>query len=264
MPSLQHREQMPFLLHHSDEPSWYSHLKDIPASLSSHDRYLRPKDENEAAQQNPQRHQLYGRGESRKTYLQSSATSNGQLDTVLDRRQHFQGMSRSSPNRTHNQQQQRSHHNGNDDRYQEQDQRAIKQEEADFPNYDSLPNIIDLGGVNNYMMDRSLSERPLPAVGDGDQYGDVSLTMNRSTMSENSSGSETSLLGSSPTVPTSQPSSEEPSIQAGPEKPPKKPKKAPQPCVALQTRSDIDILEDGYRWRKYGQKAVKHNTYPRY
>ncbi|KAI5073783.1 hypothetical protein GOP47_0011796 [Adiantum capillus-veneris] len=43
----------------------------------------------------------------------------------------------------------------------------------------------------------------------------------------------------------------------------KKAKKAShEPCVALQTRSETDILDDGYRWRKYGQKAVKHNTYP--
>ncbi|MCO5614613.1 hypothetical protein L7F22_068897 [Adiantum nelumboides] len=43
----------------------------------------------------------------------------------------------------------------------------------------------------------------------------------------------------------------------------KKAKKAYQPCVALQTRSETDILDDGYRWRKYGQKPVKRNTYPR-
>ncbi|QHO08797.1 uncharacterized protein [Arachis hypogaea] len=32
---------------------------------------------------------------------------------------------------------------------------------------------------------------------------------------------------------------------------------------AFQTRSVDDILDDGYRWRKYGQKAVKNSTYPR-
>ncbi|OVA09580.1 DNA-binding WRKY [Macleaya cordata] len=32
---------------------------------------------------------------------------------------------------------------------------------------------------------------------------------------------------------------------------------------AFQTRSHVDILDDGYRWRKYGQKAVKNNTHPR-
>lgn len=32
----------------------------------------------------------------------------------------------------------------------------------------------------------------------------------------------------------------------------------------FQTRSAEDILDDGYRWRKYGQKAVKHSLHPRY
>lgn len=30
------------------------------------------------------------------------------------------------------------------------------------------------------------------------------------------------------------------------------------------TKSEVDHLEDGYRWRKYGQKAVKNSPYPRY
>ncbi|RLM85424.1 hypothetical protein C2845_PM04G00440 [Panicum miliaceum] len=29
------------------------------------------------------------------------------------------------------------------------------------------------------------------------------------------------------------------------------------------TKSDVDQLEDGYRWRKYGQKAVKNSPFPR-
>ncbi|CAN6713575.1 unnamed protein product [Malus baccata var. baccata] len=32
---------------------------------------------------------------------------------------------------------------------------------------------------------------------------------------------------------------------------------------AFQTRSQVDILDDGYRWRKYGQKVVKNNKFPR-
>ncbi|THU50648.1 hypothetical protein C4D60_Mb06t22490 [Musa balbisiana] len=30
-----------------------------------------------------------------------------------------------------------------------------------------------------------------------------------------------------------------------------------------ETKSPNDILDDGYRWRKYGQKAVKNSAYPR-
>ncbi|KAF5464360.1 hypothetical protein F2P56_014441 [Juglans regia] len=40
-------------------------------------------------------------------------------------------------------------------------------------------------------------------------------------------------------------------------------KKATRPRFAFQTRSKDDILDDGYRWRKYGQKAVKNSIYPR-
>lgn len=40
-------------------------------------------------------------------------------------------------------------------------------------------------------------------------------------------------------------------------------KKVRKPRFAFQTRSQVDILDDGYRWRKYGQKAVKNNKYPR-
>ncbi|KAK3135015.1 hypothetical protein QOZ80_5BG0413570 [Eleusine coracana subsp. coracana] len=42
-----------------------------------------------------------------------------------------------------------------------------------------------------------------------------------------------------------------------------KKKKASRPRFAFQTRSENDILDDGYRWRKYGQKAVKNSAYPR-
>ncbi|XP_047968936.1 probable WRKY transcription factor 75 [Salvia hispanica] len=40
-------------------------------------------------------------------------------------------------------------------------------------------------------------------------------------------------------------------------------KKSRKPRFAFQTRSQVDILDDGYRWRKYGQKAVKNNRFPR-
>ncbi|CAH2080208.1 unnamed protein product [Thlaspi arvense] len=35
------------------------------------------------------------------------------------------------------------------------------------------------------------------------------------------------------------------------------------PRIAFHTKSDDDVLDDGYRWRKYGQKSVKNNAYPR-
>lgn len=36
-----------------------------------------------------------------------------------------------------------------------------------------------------------------------------------------------------------------------------------EPRIAFMTKSEVDHLEDGYRWRKYGQKAVKNSPYPR-
>ena len=41
-------------------------------------------------------------------------------------------------------------------------------------------------------------------------------------------------------------------------------KRPRQPRFAFMTKSEVDHLEDGYRWRKYGQKAVKNSPYPRY
>jgi hypothetical protein len=43
----------------------------------------------------------------------------------------------------------------------------------------------------------------------------------------------------------------------------KKEKRARQPRFAFMTKSDVEHLEDGYRWRKYGQKAVKNSPFPR-
>ncbi|KAL9275797.1 WRKY transcription factor 23-like protein [Drosera capensis] len=40
-------------------------------------------------------------------------------------------------------------------------------------------------------------------------------------------------------------------------------KKQREPRVAFMTKSEVDHLEDGYKWRKYGQKAVKNSPFPR-
>ncbi|KAG8051511.1 hypothetical protein GUJ93_ZPchr0001g30456 [Zizania palustris] len=33
--------------------------------------------------------------------------------------------------------------------------------------------------------------------------------------------------------------------------------------IAFKTRSEVDVLDDGYRWRKYGKKMVKNSPNPR-
>ncbi|XP_022723884.1 probable WRKY transcription factor 28 [Durio zibethinus] len=43
----------------------------------------------------------------------------------------------------------------------------------------------------------------------------------------------------------------------------KEEKKQKEPRFAFMTKSEVDNLEDGYRWRKYGQKAVKNSPFPR-
>ncbi|GMH28554.1 hypothetical protein Nepgr_030397 [Nepenthes gracilis] len=43
----------------------------------------------------------------------------------------------------------------------------------------------------------------------------------------------------------------------------KNPKRLREPRFAFMTKSEVDHLDDGYRWRKYGQKAVKNSPFPR-
>uniref|UniRef100_A0A453EZ49 WRKY domain-containing protein n=1 Tax=Aegilops tauschii subsp. strangulata TaxID=200361 RepID=A0A453EZ49_AEGTS len=33
--------------------------------------------------------------------------------------------------------------------------------------------------------------------------------------------------------------------------------------IAFKTRSEVEVLDDGYRWRKYGKKMVKNSPNPR-
>ncbi|KAK7353873.1 hypothetical protein VNO80_19326 [Phaseolus coccineus] len=40
-------------------------------------------------------------------------------------------------------------------------------------------------------------------------------------------------------------------------------KEVKQHRYAFQTTSPIDVLDDGYQWRKYGKKIVKNNSFPR-
>ncbi|ONK56306.1 uncharacterized protein A4U43_C10F6480 [Asparagus officinalis] len=52
--------------------------------------------------------------------------------------------------------------------------------------------------------------------------------------------------------------------RSGPEKGKTKVRrKMREPRFCFQTRSDVDVLDDGYKWRKYGQKIVKNSLHPR-
>ena len=34
--------------------------------------------------------------------------------------------------------------------------------------------------------------------------------------------------------------------------------------VAFKTKSEVEILDDGFKWRKYGKKMVKNSPNPRW
>ena len=52
-------------------------------------------------------------------------------------------------------------------------------------------------------------------------------------------------------------------IEVGPSEVSLSHKTVTEPKIIVQTRSEVDLLDDGYRWRKYGQKVVKGNPHPR-
>ncbi|KAI3462909.1 hypothetical protein Pfo_019572 [Paulownia fortunei] len=53
------------------------------------------------------------------------------------------------------------------------------------------------------------------------------------------------------------------SLDIGPSMPASSHQTVTESKIVLQTRSEVDLLDDGYKWRKYGQKLVKGNPHPR-
>lgn len=41
-------------------------------------------------------------------------------------------------------------------------------------------------------------------------------------------------------------------------------RKVREPRFCFKTLSEVDVLDDGYKWRKYGQKVVKNTQHPRF
>ncbi|KAI3417671.1 WRKY domain-containing protein [Psidium guajava] len=87
-----------------------------------------------------------------------------------------------------------------------------------------------------------------------DAAGGATSTSNRSASSESSEDRPERSAASGESL-------------VAPEKPSRVRKKGQkrikQPRFAFMTKSEVDHLEDGYRWRKYGQKAVKSSPFPR-
>ncbi|CAA2996483.1 probable WRKY transcription factor 71 [Olea europaea subsp. europaea] len=114
----------------------------------------------------------------------------------------------------------------------------------------------------------STSEAPVMAGGDGDLVG-VSETP--ATPYSSISSSSTEAAGDDDSNKSKKENQQKESVEDG-ENSSKKEAKAKKkgekkkqrvPRFAFMTKSEVDHLEDGYRWRKYGQKAVKNSPYPR-
>ncbi|KAL5731879.1 WRKY Transcription Factor [Ranunculus cassubicifolius] len=113
------------------------------------------------------------------------------------------------------------------------------------------------GGQNQ----TGVGDTVVSAGGDG---GDITPTHNSSISSSSTEAAGEEDSGKSKKNRQEKACEEGPEISNKVNKPKKKPEKRPrEPRVAFMTESEVDHLEDGYRWRKYGQKAVKNSPYPR-
>jgi len=160
-----------------------------------------------------------------------------------------------------------------------------QQQQPEFLEYDQEVKVQPSHSNCNSQNPSAIQLRPFIAEAQvGGRSGDTSTvpgTPNSSMSSSSSEGHEleqsslvapsvttssTAAKGQGPADPESQTdliAAEKPSIES--KKPPRKKgqKRNREPRFAFMTKSDVDHLEDGYRWRKYGQKAVKNSPYPR-
>uniref|UniRef100_A0A2N9GQB0 WRKY domain-containing protein n=1 Tax=Fagus sylvatica TaxID=28930 RepID=A0A2N9GQB0_FAGSY len=80
---------------------------------------------------------------------------------------------------------------------------------------------------------------------------------------ESTQTAPTQLPGSSDSEEEGDAETREEGDDAGTSEVPLSHKTVTEPKIIVQTRSEVDLLDDGYRWRKYGQKVVKGNPHPR-
>ncbi|KAG8086162.1 hypothetical protein GUJ93_ZPchr0010g8816 [Zizania palustris] len=115
----------------------------------------------------------------------------------------------------------------------------------------------------------SSSAAPASATGVGEDHQATGISdVGASSAAESSCGAGSSTVttaaGSSCTATTTEPLLQGSSAARRGRSNGKKPGAGGRtPRLAFQTRSENDILDDGYRWRKYGQKAVKNSEFPR-
>ncbi|KAG6664165.1 probable WRKY transcription factor 48 [Carya illinoinensis] len=103
-------------------------------------------------------------------------------------------------------------------------------------------------------------QQPLPSpastVPESSEVVNTPATPNSSSISSSSNEGQTKAGGGEEDQ-----DQEKTKKQLKPKK--KNQKRQREPRFAFMTKSEVDHLDDGYRWRKYGQKAVKNSPYPR-
>ncbi|KAA8531200.1 hypothetical protein F0562_005886 [Nyssa sinensis] len=100
---------------------------------------------------------------------------------------------------------------------------------------------------------------PASTIPESSEVVNTPATPNSSSIS--SSSTEAANDEQTKTVEEEEQDQEKTKKQMKPKK--KNPKRQREPRFAFMTKSEVDHLDDGYRWRKYGQKAVKNSPFPR-
>nr|AFK46128.1 unknown [Medicago truncatula] len=148
-----------------------------------------------------------------------------------------------------------------------------------FPSY-SFPSVFDLSeersfmellgvqqNMNNYsdsLLDLPVvvKEPPLESDGNGKEYSEVLNSQQQPATPNSSSISSASseAINDEHNKTVDQTNNQLNKQLKAKKTNQKKPREA---RIAFMTKSEVDHLEDGYRWRKYGQKAVKNSPFPR-
>ncbi|KAL6503328.1 hypothetical protein OROGR_025251 [Orobanche gracilis] len=112
------------------------------------------------------------------------------------------------------------------------------------------------------------SERPQPPASAVQEYSEVVNTPATPNSYSSMSSSSTEVAPANDDKKKNETVEEEEELDRKKTRERLKPKKKStkrqrEPRFAFMTKSEIDNLDDGFRWRKYGQKAVKNSPFPR-
>ncbi|XP_010267939.1 PREDICTED: probable WRKY transcription factor 23 [Nelumbo nucifera] len=124
---------------------------------------------------------------------------------------------------------------------------------------DFTPSIFDLLQQPSTLLPPS-PPPPLPPTSSLPESSEV-LNLPATPNSSSISSSSTEAANDEQTKAVEEEEQEKTKKQLKPKK--KNQKRQREPRFAFMTKSEVDHLEDGYRWRKYGQKAVKNSPFPR-